>query len=274
MRARTLTLMIAATSLAPAALAHDFWIEPAQYHIEPGEEVSVDILTGHGEDTASWPIAPHRIIGLRSLGPDGLTSHATGRASLSGDTTLSFAMPGQHMVFIETTNSISRLEAKKFNDYAEEEGILPIISHRTTRGQMKDEGSELYSRRGKALIEVGCTGSDEAMWSKPLGLTLEVIPGTNPFEWDEGMPFPVAVYYHGAPVPGATLHVTQLDAPDTSFSATTNADGMADLSGLTEGRWLAHTVWSEPVDGLLEDAEFQTVFSSFTFETSSACTDE
>lgn len=271
MRLKTLTLMIAATGLAPAALAHDFWIEPAQYHAEPGEEVSTAILTGHGEDTASWPIAPHRIVGLRSLGPDGLVSHATGRASLSGDTTLSFKSPGQHMVFIETTNSVSRLEAEKFNDYAEEEGILPIISHREMRGQTEDEGSEIYSRRGKALVEVGCTGAGDDIWSTPLGLTLEVIPGTNPFDWDDGEPFPVSVYYHGDPVPGATLHVTQLDAPDTAFSVKTNADGAAELSGLTEGRWLAHTVWSEPVDGLLEEAEFQTVFSSFTFETSSPC---
>ena len=269
---KTATAMLAAMIIGPAAHAHDFWIEPQSYTPDAPGQLAMDILTGHGEDTADWPLAPHRVIGLRSLGPDGLVSHATGAGSLQGDVAPELASEGLHMLFIETTNSFSALPAEDFNDYIEEEGVLPISAHRLQNDLEAAEGRELYSRRGKALVKVGCDGAgDDTVWSQPLGLTLEVIPGTNPFDWDAGEAFPVSVQFHGAAAASATLHVTQLDG-DGGFTIKTGADGKADLSeALSEGRWLVHTVWAEAAPGLLNEADYQTVFSSFTFETADSC---
>ena len=82
------------------------------------------------------------------------------------------------------------------------------------------------------------------------------------------------MFFHGAAVPSATLHVTALEGDGEDFTVTTGPDGTADLGeNLAEGRWLVHTVWSEPAPNLLEDADYQTVFSSLTFETEDACAD-
>ena len=272
MTTRTTCLAIAAMLVVPAAAAHDFWIEPDSYDVGLEQAVPIRIYVGHGKDKTDWPIAAHRVVGLRSAGPDGLKSHTSGPESLDGDVSLRFETPGLHMVFIETTNSYSSLPAQKFNAYVEEEGIRPIAAHRLVTGAVELDGTELYSRRGKALVQVGCRGTGELAWSTPLGLTLEIIPLHNPFDWDQGEPLAVEVQYHGQPVASATLHVTQLGGAGQTFTLETDGSGKADLSArLNEGRWLVHTVWSEPARGLLQQADYQTVFSSLTFETGTNC---
>lgn len=267
-----LAAALIALTITPAAHAHDFWIEPADYTPSPGEPVALSILTGHGEDTAAWPAASHRIIGLRSISAGGLTSHVTSPDMLKPGLELSFQRAGLHMVFIESTNAFSRLPAEKFNAYVDEEGITPIAAHRLKTAAQQAEGTELYSRRGKALVEVGCASGSDDTWAMPVGLSLEILPTSNPFDWDAGDPLGVEVRFHGAPLAASTLHVTPLDGEGYGFTIKTGMDGRADLSKMMkEGRWLVHTVWSEPAEGLLQDATYQTVFSSLTFETQSAC---
>ena len=270
---RTLKLsLLAASGAAGIASAHDFWVEPETFTPEAGQPVALDLFVGHGAEKSDWPVKPHRIIGLRSVGPDGLTNQADGADSLRGNLSATLDTVGTHVVFVETTNSFSELEAGKFNDYVADEGIRPIALERARQRMEEAPGRELYSRRGKALLQVGCPSSDEGNWKQELGLTLEIIPGKNPVKWDDGDALPMKVMFHGTPVPGATLHVTNLDDDSLQFTAETNGDGMVDIaSSLSEGRWLVHTVWAEPAEGLLENADFQTVFSSFTFDTEDPC---
>jgi uncharacterized GH25 family protein len=265
------TFAIAAL-LGGEALAHDFWIEPETFNPHMPGAVVLDVLVGHGEDMSDWPVAPSRIIGLRSIGPDGLRTHAQGPETLKGEISLELPDEGQHLIFVETTNSFSSLPAEKFNSYLKEEGIIPIEVHRASNRLLSEEGRELYSRRGKALIQVGCDASLSDAWNTNLGLTLEIIPLVDPFDWDEGDSFPVELRFHGAAVPNATLKMTNLDDDSLQFRVSTNNEGKADISGeLTEGRWLVHSVWSEPVSGLLENADYQTIFSSLTFQTETSC---
>jgi uncharacterized GH25 family protein len=253
------------SSLLPAA-AHDFWIEPDTFEIASDASLSVSARVGHGADQSAWPSLPHRIVGLRSLGPDGLRDHQSG---LSAGGTGTFKLPplseGVHVVFLESTNSFSELAAAPFADYVEAEGITPIARHRAATESTEEPGRELYSRRGKTLVKVGATPGSQAHVTSPLGLTLEITPRENPFTHTPGAPFAVSVLYRGRPVEGATLHITQLDQPEISMQARTGADGLAQVETLSSGTWLFHTVWAEPADGLLNSADYSTVFSSLTF---------
>ncbi|MEM5518711.1 DUF4198 domain-containing protein [Henriciella sp. AS95] len=272
MRTLTGVLLAGAAAIAPAASAHDFWLEPESYWLDEETSVAVDIFTGHGEDKAHWPAAPHRIVGFRSFGPGGVTSQMAGAETFAEKPVVQLTDPGLHMLVLESTNAFSELPADKFTSYVEEEGILPIAADRAANRLDEAAGRELYSRRGKALIQRGCAADAEPIWAQPLGLTLEVVAVDNPFAWDEGEAFEVEVQFYGETVPSATLHVTNLDGAGEDFTTKTDEDGRADLGGsLSEGRWLVHTVWSEPVDGLLNEADYQTVFSSFTFETETGC---
>lgn len=264
--------LFAAAVTAGAANAHDFWVQPETFVPEESGELRLNFFVGHGSDKSDWPVRPHRIVGFQSFGPDGLQNQVRGAESLTGELSVMLENVGQHLILVETTNSFSELEAGKFNDYAEEEGIRPIMLDRAANRTEDRPGKELYSRRGKALVQVGCAVEVSDVWAKELGLTLEVIPGADPVEWDEGDAMPIKVHYHGAPVSGATLHITDLDDETVHFSAHTDAEGEVDISAsLTEGRWLVHTVWAEAAAGLLEDADYQTIFSSLTFDTQSPC---
>ncbi|MEQ9314781.1 MAG: DUF4198 domain-containing protein, partial [Henriciella sp.] len=195
-------LALVSGAASPLAHSHNFWIEPQTYEVEAGETVPLNIFTGHGEDKASWPFEARRVIGLRSVGPGGLTSHLAGG---TGSPALRFDTDGLHMVFIESTNSFSRLAGEKFEAYVEEEGILPIAARRLIDGDASADGKEIYSRRGKALVKVGCDVPEDQSWSRPLGLTLEIIPMSNPFEWDAGDALSVEVRFHGQPLTSATM---------------------------------------------------------------------
>ncbi|WP_018147738.1 DUF4198 domain-containing protein [Henriciella marina] len=270
---RTLTLsLMAASGAAGIASAHDFWVEPETFTPEAGQSVALNLFVGHGAEKSGWPVKSHRVIGLRSVGPDGLVNQASGAASLRPPLSAKLDDVGTHVVFVETTNSFSELEAEKFNDYVANEGIRPIALERVRQRMEDAPGRELYSRRGKAVVQVGCPSSDNGAWKQEIGLTLEIIPGKNPVEWDTEDPMPLKVMFHGEPVAGATLHITNLDDDTLTFSAETGSDGRTDIAAsLTEGRWLVHTVWAEPAEGLLENADFQTVFSSITFDTEDPC---
>lgn len=262
---------VCCAAMAGAASAHDFWVEPVSFSLEEPGSVEIDLFVGHGQDRSGWPVAPHRIVGLRSLGPDGLRSHASGPDSLTPPLAVDFTSPGAHLLFVETTNSFSELEAAKFDDYAKEEGIRPIEVDRSLN-RKTGPGRELYSRRGKALIQVGCEPAGREVWQSEVGLTLELIPRVDPLIWQEGTPFPVEVRFHGKSIAGATLHVTNLEDDSMTFTAETENSGQADLSAdLTEGKWLVHSVWSETAPNLLEGADYQTIFSSLTFDTRSNC---
>ena len=65
---------------------------------------------------------------------------------------------------------------------------------------------------------------------------------------------------------GATVHVTQLDQPDVAMQVRTNAVGLAKIDELPGGSWLLHSVWGEPARGLLNEADYISVFSSLTFK--------
>ena len=79
---------LTSAAIAIPASAHDFWIEPADFTPDAAGTVEVDVFVGHGEDKTGWPVAPHRIIGLRCLGPlrdvREVTCHATCRRTEPG----------------------------------------------------------------------------------------------------------------------------------------------------------------------------------------------
>ncbi len=255
-----------------SAHAHDFWIETETPPHERAASVSVIAKTGHGADQSNWPIVPHRITTLKSIGPGGVRDHQAAIMDAVQTGWFRFLDLGQgtHILAIESNNSYSELPAETFNVYIEEEGILPILRDREAAEKKHRDGKELYSRRGKTLVSVGPQTDANPHLTTPIGMTLEITPLQDPFGIAPGSPIQVQVHYQGRPVDRATIHVTKLDEPDISTTLVTGSSGIAEMPELASGRWLFHTVWSSPAQGLLNDADYITVFSSLTFDISAA----
>lgn len=264
------TLVMAIAGLAPSiAIAHDFWIQPQRFWLLPGQSTSLAILVGHGPARQHWVLRLNRVVGLISVGPDGRRSDHSGalrQGTYAPDAELKFAKPGTHVVAFENTASLNSLPAERFNEYIMAEGLVPAIEFRRRTGATDQPGREIYSRRAKALVQVGRpAGQGPDQVTRPIGLALELVPEINPYRSGGANAFPVRVYYRGRPLAGAFVKLTNLDADEKPVEThTTNGSGRAIFQRPRSGAWQFNVVWTRPLSRN-PDADFETIFSSLTF---------
>ncbi len=263
---RVTFLAAAALLFAQPVWAHDFWLQPRNFRLAPGDQTEFSIQVGHGSLRQPAGIAPERVLQLKTVGPAGMADE---RKSLSGkiqDFSISFPKPGTYIVEMETNHAASDLPAIRYNDYAKFEGLTPALTLREKTNKTQEPGREIYSRRCKALIQVGDPAPDGAPYvTKPLGMSLEIVPDKNPYTLQLGEKLPVHVYYEGRPLSGALVMLTNLE-----FDAKELATHKTDDQGRTlfevprTGTWLLNVVWTKPIKGN-PDADFDTTFASLTF---------
>lgn len=268
MPARTLAALTASIALAASASAHDFWLQAGEYQMETAGQTEVQLRIGHTGEFEAWNAQPDRIMSLRALSATGLADlqSGIGAAGPLDPVPVTLSAPGLNLVLVETTQAFSELEAEKFNSYVEEEGIHPIAADRIARATTDTPGTELYSRRSKALVQVGeALPTDDALATTPVGFTLEILPLANPYSLDAGADFNFEVRFRGAPVPGATVHIVSLDGTAEDRTVKTDAAGRASISRPESGAWMFHCVWAERSSNTVAEADYATVFSSLTF---------
>lgn len=268
---KRITAGLAAVLLAVVsteATAHDFWLEPQSFRIAAGEPASITLQVGDGAERQRSPMPLRRITRFGVVSPGG--AYADLRAALllgqgDADARLPLPAPGVHVVMLETDNGgRSQLPADRFNAYLEAEGLTSIIAHRRAAGQSGAAASERYGRRAKMLIQVSDGGASSAV-TRPLGMTLEIVPQADPYAPSAGGELPVRVLYEGEPLAGALVKLADLDAGgEVREARRTDAEGGAVFKAPGRGAWRLNVVWSKVLPAG-EDADFETVFSSLTF---------
>lgn len=239
--------------LGQAASAHDFWLQPAAFWSAVGARIPITLQVGHGPSRQQSAIPLRRIV----------RAEVDGKAADIVANGIEPRRAGTYLVGMETDNRAqSHLPAQRFNEYLIAEGLTDALDYRERHGQMAREGSETYSRRTKAILQAGPVASDV---SRPLGMTLEIIPLVNPYAQPAPAQFPVTVLYEGAPLAGALVRLTNLDSDAEPFeSRLTDRDGRASFSMPARGQWMFNVVWTKPLpEGSKTD--FDTVFSSLSF---------
>lgn len=260
------TLTAGALLCAPLA-AHDFWLQPARFWTSPGVQVPMTFLVGHGVARQRSSIAKDRYSLFRALGPRGLVDRKSeltlGQAS---DAALGFTQPGTYVVAFSTTNVASDLPALRFNDYATAEGLTLVLQQRAATDTATRPGRELYSRRGKALIQVGAAGRlAQPYVTAPVGLALEIVPLISPYALGNSRVLPVRVLYQGRPLAGAMVKLNNLAADAEPVEKhLTDSNGVASFAARRSGDWQLNVVWSQPMAGN-RLADFFTTFSSLSF---------
>ncbi len=248
------------------ALAHDFWIQPLRFQVEPGTALPVTFQVGHGKFRERWSNNDR----ITLLGDFFERSRRDRRGDLrsSGpaDFVTRFAPAGLHVLGMQTSYAFSQLPGVRFNDYAKEEGLALILAARERARTTRKPGRERYSRRAKALIQVGRqSASGQTLATKPIGLKLEIVPDRNPYALDSTRMLPVHVLYNGRRLPNATVKLTNLRSDERPVAiAVTNRLGQARFRVPASGEWLLNVVWGEPVRNDPR-VDFDTTFSSLTF---------
>lgn len=246
--------------------AHDFWIQPQDFHVKPAGTTTMSLQVGHGKDRQKSLMKLDRVVRFDSVSAAGRVDR---RKELrlgiaTADSVLTFRTSGLNVLAFETNGTYSELPAIRFNDYLKAEGLTPAIAHRASANATSQPGKETYSRRAKALIQVGpYAAADDALVTKPLGLTLEIVPEANPYAPTYKGRLPVRIHYMGKPLPGATVMLNNLDfdsRPVKRVLSDPNGGAIFDLP--RNGTWQLNVIWTRPVSQ--GKADYETVFSSLT----------
>lgn len=258
-----------AVAAAPVS-AHDFWLQPARFSVPAGAVSPFTLQVGHGPFRQRSAIPVERITRVRSVGPGGAQLDLKSALRLGGpdrDGELRFSQPGLYVVALETDNHAqSRLPSLRYTDYLKAEGLTPALQLRERTHATGADGRESYSRRAKALLQVGpASAKPQSQATVPLGLTLEIVPERDPY----ALPFrdilPVRIIYEGRPLPGALVKFTNLEHDAAPLEThLTDGAGRAVFRTPRSGAWLLNVIWTKPVTGV-PGIDFDTVFSSLSF---------
>ncbi|MDI1365560.1 MAG: DUF4198 domain-containing protein [bacterium] len=253
--------------LAGAALAHDFWIQPSAFWVAPQSVIPVSLQVGHGPNRQRWEADADRVTGFYSLGSFGKFDRIPElrAGDMSQDHPLKFTTPGVQILVLTTSNTQSELPGLRFDAYLKDEGLTPAIDARAAAKANDMPGRELYSRRAKALVQVGpALAKPQALVIRPVGLTLEIVPEVDPYVVGAGESVPVRVIYQGKPLAGALVKLNNLDFDGRPIQqVTTDAAGRAVFKIPRFGSWQLNVIWTKALRGDPK-ADFETVFSSLT----------
>ena len=258
-------------TLPAAALAHSFWLQPADHSPEPGEELLVKFKVGdvgvQGAGASDWGLYWERIVSLRLFGPDGVTDQQGAVRTTDGDEAGSAVIavpgPGTYVLAFESNPSFSTLEAERFNRYLEHVGLTAIAEHREASRTTGESGTELYSRRAKTILQVGDLQTRNV--TQPIGQTLEIVPTENPFSMGEGEQLPLLVLWRGKPLAGAKLEASALDGTGELITYTADEHGSVVIPAQSGKAMLYSVVWGVPAPNDSR-ADFVTVFASLTVQ--------
>ncbi len=249
------------------AMAHDFWLEPGDYYSKEATAVPVKFKVGHEDNAGNWNLSWDKIVALRTYSSTGVQDMAASIIPKSnlmpGVAKTQKLSSGTYVIGFESYHSLSSLEANTFNAYAREEGLADVLAHRQKNGLTTKAGTELFSRKAKAIIQIGSALSDIA--TKPLGHTLEIVPIQHPAKINSEGTFPVKVLFKGKPLENALVDAAPLSgASHKEQSKTTDNRGevIFELSG--DGAVKLNVVWGEVRPNNTE-ADYESYFSSLTF---------
>lgn len=254
--------------LAVPALAHDFWLQPRGFQFPQPLTVPIIALVGHGPDRQRWGVGADHVVLFRSFGPGGMTDRRS-ELTLGGDTAdaaVRLVQPGSYVLAFQSSATPSDLPFVRYNSYLALEGLTPAIEYRRRTGTERTDGHEIYSRRAKAIVQVGPVRSaSERLVTSRLGLNLEIVPERHPYLLRPGEQLPVRVYFEGQPLAGALVKLTNLDFDTRPVEMhRTASDGRTRFSVPRHGAWLVNVIWTKKLPGNTQGA-FETTFSSLTF---------
>ncbi|MDJ0366582.1 DUF4198 domain-containing protein [Hymenobacter sp. H14-R3] len=280
---KTLALLL----LPAVALAHEFWLQPASFRVAEGAAVPVKLLVGEGFAGETWPRPTRRVRRFVRFGPGGPADSTDLRPALLADSVapvLHCPAPGTHLVALTSQLSFIELPAAQFTAYLRGEGLSTALRQREEAGQTATKpGREAYRRCAKALVLATHgpaahlpTPAADTVFSRVLGLPLELVPEQNPYRLRPGAALTVRVLAQGQPVPGALVQVWQAGVrsavqPSAApavvhFTTHANAQGRVLLRLPGAGPYLLATVRMEAaLPQLANRADWLSTWASLTF---------
>lgn len=246
--------LVSALTFAPLVFAHDLWIEPSSFRPAVGDRVAVALRVGQDLDGEPVPRIPP-LIDRFTLGD----SEVVGRSGADPAGSAIVAKPGLQWIAYQSKAYPVTLDARKFEDYLNEEGLERVIAARKKKGQSAAPGREQFYRCAKSMLEVrGASAKPDT----PIGQTLELVPHRTP---RSGEALPLSLSFRGKPIADVLVVAMRKGAPERAVRARTDAKGRVTLRLADPGFWLIKAVHMEaapPNAGV----DWESWWASMTFD--------
>jgi uncharacterized GH25 family protein len=252
-----------ALSLAPAtAGAHEFWIEPTRFTVEPGGRIGLRLCLGDGFEAWSLPRNPGRIERFVAsgaagdvpvVGLDGSNPAGVARLVVAGDYIVSYA----------SDRAFTEVPVAEFEQYVSEKGMEAIVAAHGRRDARRETVREAYSRHSKALVRVGDAGAD--VFDRATGLRLELIAVSDLLSANGAAPRSFRLLHEGKPLAGALVVATRLGTADADLNVRTDAGGRVSFRLRSPGMWRIAAVHMIDPPGNVA-ADWESLWASLTFE--------
>jgi uncharacterized GH25 family protein len=262
---RTLLWLVLAL-LAPQAQAHEFWLLPDRFSLQPGDEARLTLFVGEQFRGEALPVTAGRRMALRHFRPD--SPHGVALAVQPGrlpaaDLRWRPEEAGTHLITFDGPPSLSELSAGKFHAYLHEEGLDFIIAARKAAGTEETPGRERYRRCAKSVLRVGAASNGVA--TRKVGQRLELILLAEPHALRVREALPVQLRFDDKPLAGALIKAWHRDAAQTTvLRAVTSDEGKVRFTLPFAGVWMLSVVHMIAVTGE-EDADWDSYWASLTF---------
>jgi hypothetical protein len=288
---RVLPLLCVAT----AALANEFWLQPASFRVTVGAAVPLRRLVGTDFAGGAWPRPTRRVQRLVHLGPGGPADSTDLRPALLADSVapaLTCRTPGTHTVVLTSTLAFSELPATEFTAYLRAQGLDKALLYRQQQGQTTTKpGREAYRRCAKALVLAtagprSAASPADTAYRHALHLPLELVPEQNPYYLRPGAALTLRVLRHGQPAPGVLVRFWDASPVATGsrspavaaqtryFSTRANNSGRILLRLSGSGPYLAAATYLEAAPAELAGrADWLSTWATLTFGGPGATTD-
>ena len=260
--ARWIGIVIVALSVTVPVAAHDFWIEPTSYLLEPGGVIGIRARVGDG--FLGDPVPRDASILEQMVVEDEAGRRPVyGRDGADPAGLLRVTAPGLHTIGYFGKPSRVDLTADKFNTYLQQEGLEAIAAVRTRLKQSDSGARDRFTRCAKTLVLLGAPSPDQR--DRALGCALELVAERNPYALEPGQTLPVRLTYNGKPIEGVLVVAMNRRRAAEKVSARSDRDGRVRLVLPAGGAWLIKAVHmvAAPAD---TDADWASYWASLTFE--------
>jgi uncharacterized GH25 family protein len=234
---RTIGTLLLACSFATAVLAHDTWLIPQRFAVMPNATVQLDLTSGMAFPRLETSIKPGRLDRAKCrLAEDvfGLFNFSPAPKSLRFQTVL--LKVGVATCWVELEPKALELTPKQVKEYLDEIDAPAAVRKEWVTAQEPRHWRELYTKHAKTFIKVG-DGLAGSSWAEPVGMSLEIVPESDPTAIRGRSEFVVRVLEKGLPLSNFSVGLVREGSHKGQIRKTDN-EGRVRFRLATAGRWL------------------------------------
>lgn len=257
---RALAVVLAGLVPVVPALAHEFWLQPAQFTAAVGDRLALSLRVGQGMRGEEYPYLPRRV-GAFDVVVGGVRSMLSGEEGARPAAYVEPAQSGLHVIRYRSTGSIARYATlPEFVHYLEHEGLAEFAQEHERRDLPRRDFAERYIRHAKSLVQVGPVTPGQQ--DRIEGLALEWVALENPYEAGRSA-VRVQLLRDGEPLSGRQVALFIDRGRVQKRTLVTDDQGVVRVPLEAGGRFLLNGIDLKPVDD--GDVVWQSYWASLTF---------